>query len=69
MENPSSERAAQRRNEGRRRVELLRVLIGICRRIERLQGSAEARAACRQVAKALADLVGRERARRAGVEA
>ncbi|HWA87613.1 MAG TPA: hypothetical protein VG710_15395 [Opitutus sp.] len=52
---------ARRHDERRRRAKLLRVLIGICRRIERLEGSAEARLACRQVAELLTVVLGRER--------
>jgi hypothetical protein len=43
-------------------MRLLKALIGICRRIERMEVSADAREACRQVADALTAILGSEQA-------
>ena len=64
----SEPEGARGRDERRRRVQLLRLLIGVCRRIERMQETAEARLACRQVARSLAVVLGRERAGQAATE-
>lgn len=52
----------------RHRVRLLTLLASICRKVERLQSSAAARQACRQVATRLQELRTREVRAKAGRE-
>jgi hypothetical protein len=43
------------------RILVLAALLGICRKMERMQASPEARRACRDVGERLADLLNQER--------